>query len=343
MAESVEKRHRLMSKRRIVSPMAWGNGAYIVHRLLERNLKHYQVIGYNPYWTLFPFVLPLIASSKGAGLIHTTPDYGINFYKKSVPLVLSFQNYVLDRWMRRYTTWFQWAHYSTDLRVWTKFALQKAHALTAVSRFTANLARHDLKISKPIKVIFNGVDITHFAPRRFSTSISKEIRIFFSGNLTRRKGAHWLPSIAQRLEKNVKIYYTQGLRTRNRLIAQPGLKPMGYVPFENMPSRYRQMDILLMPTVREGLSLAVLEAMACGLPVVASDCSSLPEQIDNGKGGFLCPVGDVDAFAEKINFLANRPTLRREMGEYNRSKVETMFSLDRMITGYQELFEEVLG
>ena len=102
------------------------------------------------------------------------------------------------------------------------------------------------------------------------------------------------------------------------------------------------MDILLMPTVREGFGLAVAEAMACGLPVVASDCSSIPELIDDGKGGYLCPIGDVDAFAEKINLLAESPTLRREMGEYNRTKVEKLFTLDRMVKNYQALFEEVL-
>jgi glycosyltransferase involved in cell wall biosynthesis len=54
-------------------------------------------------------------------------------------------------------------------------------------------------------------------------------------------------------------------------------------------------------------------------------------------------VGDVNAFAEKINFLADSPKLRREMGEYNRAKVEKMFALDRMVKEYQELFDEVLG
>jgi glycosyltransferase involved in cell wall biosynthesis len=83
--------------------------------------------------------------------------------------------------------------------------------------------------------------------------------------------------------------------------------------------------------------------MACDLPVVASNCSAIPELIDEGKGGFLCPVGDVDAFAEKINFLADSPKLRREMGEYNRTKVEKMFALDRMVREYQDLFQEVLG
>jgi glycosyltransferase involved in cell wall biosynthesis len=110
-----------------------------------------------------------------------------------------------------------------------------------------------------------------------------------------------------------------------------------------MPNRYRRMDMLLMPTVREGFSLAVLEAMACGLPVIASRCSSLPEQIDDGKGGFLCPVGDVKAFAEKINLLAASPALRKEMGQYNRAKIEKEFPLDRMVKEYQQVFSEVLS
>jgi len=61
------------------------------------------------------------------------------------------------------------------------------------------------------------------------------------------------------------------------------------------------------------------------------------------KGGFLCPLGDVDAFAEKINFPAENPQLRQEMGEYNRAKVEKMFTLERMVGEYQQLFEEVLS
>jgi glycosyltransferase involved in cell wall biosynthesis len=171
----------------------------------------------------------------------------------------------------------------------------------------------------------------------------KEIRVFFSGNLIRRKGSHWLPTIAQQLQKNIRIFYTQGLRTRNNLSTHSKLQPMGSVPFHEIHKLYQEMDILLMPTVREGFGLAVAEAMACGLPVVASDCSAIPELIDHGKGGFLCPVGDVNAFAEKINLLADSPKLRREMGEYNRAKIEKMFTLDRMVKEYQELFDEVLG
>jgi len=333
----------MITGRSIISPMAWGNGAYVVHRLLERHLKTYQVVGYHPHWTLFPFLLPAVASTKGAGLIHTTPDYALFFSRRSIPLVISFQNYVLDPWMRSHSSWIQKIHYATDLRFWSMMAIRKTNFLTAVSQSTARLARKNLKISHPIRVIYNGVDVNLFTPTSSSTSGRKEVRVFFSGNLTRRKGAHWLPSIAKHLQQKICIYYTQGLRTRNVLPEGTGLQAVGPVLFEEMPDRYRQMDILVMPTVREGLSISVLEAMASGLPVVASHCSSLPELIDDGKGGFLCPVGDVNAFAEKINHLAESPKLRHEMGEYNRAKVERMFSLDRMVTEYREFFEEVLS
>lgn len=326
-----------------MSPVSRGSGAWIVHHLLENHISNYFLVDYNPYFTLFPFVLPAIVSTKTAGLIHTTPDYAVFFHRRSQPMVLTFHNYVLDRWMQNQSSWIQRLHYTTTLKFLFRMAVEKAHALTAVSHYTARLVQEDLTTSKHIRVIYNGVDVNRFTPASSSQPSRNEIRVFFSGNLIRRKGVHWLPSIANHLNKNVRIFYTQGLRTRNNLAPHPKLQPAGSVPFERMPELYKEMDILLMPTVREGFGLAVAEAMACGLPVVASDCSAIPELIDHGKGGFLCPVGDVNAFAKKINLLADSPKLRQEMGEYNRSKVEKMFTLDQMVREYQELFEEVLG
>jgi L-malate glycosyltransferase len=328
-------------KTQIVSPMANGNGAYILHKILESKIKNYRVFAYNPYFTLAPPLLAFMGRTKKPLAIHTTPDYAIFSYRKNIPLVLTFHNYVLDPWIRPYSSPLQRLHYRTDLRLWSRMAVRKAHTITAVSHFTAGLARKDLNIFYPIKVIYNGIDTDRFIPARSNAS-RKELRVFFSGNLTRRKGAHWLHAIGKRLKKDVTLYYTQGLRTRKPLQAARALKAIGPISFERMAERYREMDILLLPTVREGLSLSVLEAMACGLPVIASDCSSLPEQIDHGKGGFLCSVGDVDAFAEKINLLADFPRLRHEMGEYNRAKVEKIFTLERMVNEYKDLFEEVL-
>ena len=245
--------------------------------------------------------------------------------------------------MLKHSTWSQRLHYKTDLRLWFNLAVKRSNAITAVSQFTADLVRQDMKLTKPIRIIYNGVDTNRFIPSTSKGFTADGIRVFYSGNLTRRKGAHWLPGIAKRLNKNVKIYYTKGLRSRNDLGFHPALQPIGSVPYESMPGRYQEMDILIMPTVREGLCVSVLEAMASGLPVVASDCTSLPEQIVDGKGGFLCPVGDEEVFAEKINLLADSPSLRKEMGQYNRARVEQMFTVDQMVRGYQDLFEEILS
>lgn len=259
---------------RIISPIGTGSGAHVVHCLLENSLVNYRVMPYNPYWTLLPIMLPVVAPPGNPGLIHSLPDHAIFFYRKSVPLIISFQNYVLDKWMRPYCSFLQKVHYATDLKIWTKLAVQKAKKITAVSKFTARLVQEDLRLSIPVEIIYNGVDTEHFTPNPNKKNRQKEICVFFSGNLTRRKGAHWLPEIAEHLNPHIKIYYTQGLRTRSALPDLANLESIGPVSFGDMPDRYRKMDILLMPTVREGLSLAVLEAMACGLPVIASNCSS---------------------------------------------------------------------
>jgi L-malate glycosyltransferase len=324
--------------------MAWGNGAYVVHRLIENHNSAYQVIPYHPNLTLFPVLLRGVkAKCRHADLIHTTPDYSVFLRGKKRPIVITFHNYVLDKWMRLYSSQLQKIHTATDLKWYSSLGVKYADQITAVSQFTANIVKEDLHITKPVTVIYNGVDEKLFTPGKTRKFYDEKMRVFFSGNLTLRKGAHWLPHIAKRLSPNVEIHFTQGLRKEGFIDTRSNLVPIGMIPFEDMPDRYRQMDILIMPTVREGFGLAVAEAMACGLPVVASNCSSIPELIDDGKGGFLCPVGNVDAFADKINILADSPRMRKEMGQYNRAKIEKMFTLDRMVNEYKELFEEVIA
>jgi glycosyltransferase involved in cell wall biosynthesis len=332
-----------MNYPQIVSPVPKGSGAFVLHRLLEQQISGYRVIPYNPYLEFFPILFPALTSLRDASLIHSPPDHAIYFRRRPLPLVITFHNYVLDRSMRPYSSWLQKIHYRSDLRFWTRMAVQKADAITAVSRFTRALVNEDLNISRPIRVIYNGIDTDLFTPATPSKTPRRDVRVFFCGNLTRRKGVQWLPSIAKRIRRNIRIMYTCGLRATGILPSTEGLHRLGPIPFDEMPNRYREMDILLLPTVREGFGLAIAEAMACGLPVVASDCSAVPELIDNGRGGFLCSVGDVEGFAEKINFLADSPKLRREMGEYNRVKAEKMFTLRRMVNEYKELFESILG
>ena len=324
---------------KIFSPMAMGNGAYVIHKILAQKIPEYSICGYNPYWSLIPPTLPFLCNSKNdADIIHTTPDYACWFTKKGAPLVITFHNYVIDPFMAPYSSSLQRIHYRTDLRYFTKLALKKAAAVTAVSKFTAQLLRSDLGYNGKIEVIYNGVDTNVFRPIRQQAQ-RKKTRVLFSGNLTRRKGADLICLIAEKLQPNIEILYTTGLRTKKTLPDTPNIKNIGSIPYSKMPLIYQDADILLFPTVREGFGLAAAEAMACGLPVVATDCSSLPELVINGKGGFLCKLGDVDKFAECINKLADSPELRYEMGKFNRNRAKQKFTVQQMVRKYMTLFK----
>jgi glycosyltransferase involved in cell wall biosynthesis len=324
----------------IQSPIASGNGAYIIHRLLAENLKNYHLCPYNPWLTAFPPALYAICRQGNPDIIHTTPDYSIFNNRKKTPLVLTFHNYVLDKFMAPYSSTLQRLHYATDLRFLTRKALRKATVLTAVSRFIADLVTDDMDVTKEIRVIYNGIDENHFTPRE--PARNRKIRVLFSGNLSRRKGANLLPEIARGLSPGIEIVYTTGLRATRKLPDHPALKNAGSIPYSEMPGLYNSADILVFPSVREGFGLAAAEAMACGLPVVATNCSALPELVDHEKGGMLCAPGDAVAFANSINKLAEAASLRREMGEYNRAKVEKQFTVSRMVQAYSDLFEEIL-
>lgn len=331
-----------MCSSNIISPLATGNGAYVIHQNLENLIEKYEVLPYNPYRTLFPPALFSIGRNTKAAIIHTTPDYAFFHKRKNVPLIVTFHNYVLDRYMRSYSSSAQKLHYQTDLKWLTKKTVEIADEITAVSEFTANLAKNDLGLDKDIRVIYNGVDESLFRPVKKTGLLENKIKVLFSGNLSTRKGIQWLLPIAERLNPNISIMYTSGLRGSGSLPWHPRLESIGRVEYGNMPSLYQSSDILLFPTVREGFGLAAAEAMSCGLPVVATNCSSLPELIDHDKGGFLCGLGDVGDFSNKINKLAESAKLRKEMGEHNREKVERLFTLKRMASEYQELFDRVV-
>jgi len=333
--------HKGEGGRNIISPLASGNGAFVVHKNLEALIPDYKVYPYHPYRTVLPLSLLPIGRKPKPTLIHTTPDYGLFHARKDVPLVLTFHNYVLDAFMQAYSSPLQNLHYQTDLKWFTKKSVSLASTITAVSQFTADLVSKEMALKKTIKVIYNGIDEATFRPKK--KSAQKKIRVLFSGNLTERKGAQWLLPILDKLNNNIEIIYTAGLRGKGDLGFHSRLLNAGKVEYCDMPQLYQSADILLFPTVREGFGLAAAEAMACGLPVVATNCSSLPELVDEGKGGFLCGLGDVDDFAAKINLLADNEIVRREMGDYNRAKVEQMFTLSRMVAEYEELFERVLA
>lgn len=101
-------------------------------------------------------------------------------------------------------------------------------------------------------------------------------------------------------------------------------------------------DLLLLPSEQESFGLAALEAMACGVPVVASAVGGLPEVVVDGETGFLCPVGDVEAMAARSLQLLSSPHLHNAFSAAGVERVRSTFCAQRIVPLYEELYRRVL-
>jgi len=111
---------------------------------------------------------------------------------------------------------------------------------------------------------------------------------------------------------------------------------------DDIPRVLAGSDLFVLPTPSEGLSLALLEAMAAALPVVATDVGGNPELVEPGRTGLLVPVGDEAALASALAELARNPARRRALGRAGRSRVTLEFTVDKMVDRYASLYEELL-
>ena len=102
-------------------------------------------------------------------------------------------------------------------------------------------------------------------------------------------------------------------------------------------------DLFVMPSRYEGLSLAMIEAMACGLPIIASDVRGLKDYITNEQNGLLFPVGDYKALAERILQLANNRKLRSKLSQGARESFEKEYDMRKNIRSIDMLFKKYAG
>lgn len=201
----------------------------------------------------------------------------------------------------------------------------EADAIAVPSTFAATtfLARG----VSPGKLIVNpyGVDLSRFAPVR-SADGQRKPRILFVGRVGIRKGAPELLRAFAGLKDHAELHLVgpleAGMREIMAGLPMDGVSVFGAVDGGRLPAIYNAADIFCLPSLEEGFPLVLLQAMACGLPVVGTAATGISDLVDNGRQGLIVPDGDGKALAEALGGLTADPARRREMAAYARTRVE---------------------
>jgi L-malate glycosyltransferase len=235
-----------------------------------------------------------------------------------------------------------------------KFAIEQSDGVTAVSQFLRRQTIEEFDIRREIRVIPNFVDLDRPARNRDECS-----RVAFApaGEKILMHASNFRP--VKRVDDVVRVY----ARVRERIPAkllmigdgperphvQQLVKEMGLSSDVHFLGEQDQLeplffctDLFLLPSAQESFGLTALEAMNCGVPVVASDVGGLPEVIVDGETGFLEPVGDIDGMAGKAVELLGDPARLALFRTRARRRAEQHFDAARIIPQYEAFYEGLL-
>jgi|Deesub1362A_J573_1020465.scaffolds.fasta_scaffold00550_20 glycosyltransferase involved in cell wall biosynthesis len=243
-----------------------------------------------------------------------------------------------------------WLYRSLMHRI-ARWSLKRADLLRAISSTTRQQLERWVGDKRGRVVQFpTYTDIEKFLEASKGIKENK-IYILYVGVLTPLKGIHLLirafVQIASKLpDVSLKIIgraenpaYAKALR---ELVAQNGLVErvsfLEEMPQEELVRHMCSCCVLVLPSVSEGLGRVLIEAMACGKPVIASRVGGIPEVVQDGVTGFLITPGDVNTLAEKLLWLLTHPREARVMGERGREFAKNFFSTQEYIRRYEELF-----
>lgn len=129
------------------------------------------------------------------------------------------------------------------------------------------------------------------------------------------------------------------------LLEAAGAADLAWLPGEraDVPALMRGLHCFVLPSLAEGISNTILEAMASGLPVVATDVGGNADLVAHGKTGIVVPAADAAALAEALSSLALAPERAAAMGAAGRAVIETRFSLSSMVAAYRSLYDDHLA
>jgi glycosyltransferase involved in cell wall biosynthesis len=245
------------------------------------------------------------------------------------------------------------------LSAFRKLALARFDKVIAVSNYTRSLALNAGVKGDKISVIYNSCDETFFGQSKNKDAIRKKYNIpmdikviIFVGQLINRKGVSFLIESLRILRKTVDNFLTiivgQGeeFQKLKSLVKEYGL--VNHVDFRGNVTRkmlaelYSVADVFVLPSLAEGHSVALVEAMASGLPLIASDIEGSRVSIKEEVNGYLIDIGNVQKLAQRLKIILTDSNLQQKMSRNSSKIYGEKFSTKILIDNYLEIYKSVI-
>ena len=237
------------------------------------------------------------------------------------------------------------------------FSIDQSDAVTAVSDSLKRDTYRALNVQRDIRVIYNFVDCRRYRRRpladlrqRLCPPDQYDALVVHTSNFRPVKRAEAVVEIFRRIRKDIRarlVLVGDGpdLAKVTHRVHEVGLAHdvVSLGEQDQIVPLLSVGDLFLLPSAQESFGLAALEAMACGVPVVASRVGGLLEVIDDGVDGFLREVDDLDGMAAQAVRLLTDTALHRRIADAGRLKVEQRFCADEIVPQYEAFYREVVG
>jgi glycosyltransferase involved in cell wall biosynthesis len=274
-------------------------------------------------------------------IVHIKSSSGVNFAESAIYVLISralrrrallqIHSGEFGHWYARGRTVSRWA---------IRCSLRAASEIIVLSTYWRDLLAQWVPDAR-IHVVPNGVRVPQIRPT--STSFRYGLRVLTLATLGSHKGHFDILSAAKLLRDEAVCFllagpdqtsgFGEGQEVRRRaaeLRVEANVRFLGPVSSQEKWNLLADADIFLLPSRAEGMPNSVLEAMAAGLPVIATPVGALPEMLGYGCGGVLVSVGDFEGIARAVLDLGGDPGRREKMGNWNRSRVRAMYSFEHV-------------
>ena len=203
--------------------------------------------------------------------------------------------------------------------------------------------------AQEIGVIYNGIDINQFSRDLVSSTETKsrEFKILCVTRITPRKGVRYLVEAFKKLSEKSDSISLQVIgdgdekkeleKLAEELKISDKVDFAGLIQHEKLPPYFSSSDVFVLPSLNEGMSNSMLEALASGLPLVATDTGGTKELLEDGQNGFIIKMKDSGDLASKLETLLKDENLRKKMGEESRKKAQNM-SWEKVAGKYTDLY-----